>query len=162
MIGVSMRVTPNVIHPRASELESKISCVIKLTAAFDDFVAEDAASDNVSFTGALPDGLIDLERKADAMLTRATISIVAMILLREERRHRVSMGVVQLDPVEACFASARRGFRKYSRKHSRQLANVLRPQVGHALASAVAQIAELSRTQSFVELVIRTAQEPIA
>ena len=96
------------------------------------------------------------------MLTRSAVAVLAVILLREERRHRVGMGVVQLDTVEACFAGACRRFRKDSRKHSRQLANVLQVHVVHALASAVAQVVELARAQGLVELVIRTTQKAVA
>ena len=88
---------------------------------------------------------VDLERQAQPVLARAAVAVGAGVPPREERRHRVGVGVVQLDAVEARAPRPRRGRGEQPGQHPRQLGDVRQVDVGHPLPVSVGQRLELAR-----------------
>src|SRR5690606_2706571 len=73
----------------------------------DALVADEADAHHEVVSYALADAADNAKRQAETVRERAAVGVLARVQAREERRERVRVRHVELDPVEAAFARAR-------------------------------------------------------
>ena len=81
--------------------------------------------------------------------------LVAGVGRRQERGHRVGVGVVQLDAVEAGLLGAQGGCGKEFGQHLRQIANLRQVHIRHPFAVAITQRFPFARRQDVLELLVQ-------
>ena len=123
--------------PARANSTREVRGVVDRAAALDALVAEEPAAEH-EVARRRARARRDRPRAAGARGLRASRRSrrSRVFSRREERRHRVGVGVVQLDAVEAGLLRARRRGGEQAGQHLRQLADVRQVHVGDALARA--------------------------
>ena len=114
------------VHAGGGEAAGVVDGILDARAARDDLVTEETAADGSSprrLHDARPSKTSSGRRRRASR--RAAVAVVTIIQAREEARHGVGVGVVQLDAVEAGLAGAARGGGEETRQGLRQVAYVL-------------------------------------
>ncbi len=139
-----------IIHPSLGEPRPKIFSVLHLAAAGYAIPRQVPAADHKISRNGGTDGVVHLERQANPVLSRASVSIVSIVQCRQKRRHRVGVGVVQLDAVESRRFRAGCGRAEDAGKLLGQLPNVRLMCVRDALAVPESKRFELPFRQHVV------------
>ena len=140
------------VHARLREPDPERDGVRHVAAVLDRLVGEVAAAHAEVGAHRLPHPREDLQRQPCPLLHPAAVAVVPRVSPREERRHRVRVGVVQLDAVEARLSGPTRRRGEQVGQHLRQVTNVGQVRVGHPLALAVAQRLELAGGEHLLAL----------
>ena len=147
------------VHAGASELDREVRGILHRAAALDALLGEEPAAQRIVGADRLARGAVDLQRQAHAGFARAAITVGAVVGRRQERRHRVGVGVVQLHPVEAGALRPQRCGGEQLRQHLRKVADMRQVHVGDALAQAVVERLQLARRQHLSQLGMRQTGE---
>jgi hypothetical protein len=75
--------------------------ILHAGATLDALVGKEAAAHGHVAGHRRAHGPVDLQRQTHPVLAQAAVAVGARVDRRQERGHRVRMGVVQFDPVEA-------------------------------------------------------------
>ena len=127
------------VHAGGGELCGEPGGFVHSGASIDDFVTEHPAADGRMDTHALANGLEDFEGEAHAPLLRGSVPVVAGVEGGEKARHRVGVGEVELDPVEAGLDGTLRRVGEEAGQGLRQILDVGEVRVVDAFALAVLQ-----------------------
>src|SRR5262249_48723828 len=102
------------------------------------------------------------ERKSHSVGYDAPILVLTRVGSRQERCHRIRVGEVQLNTVEASLAGAQRRPRKQRWQLLREVANVVQMCISHTLARAELERIELAGLDHLRRLLWRQRQQPLA
>src|SRR5204863_5708576 len=88
------------IESRSSKLASVVDRVFDATAALDHLISQKPHTDHVIVTDTISHLSIDFERQAHTILSRASVSVCAIILRAQKPGHCVSVCVVKLNSIK--------------------------------------------------------------
>ena len=143
------------IHAGAGEFGSVITGILDLGAPCYAVFGKEAAADRVVRANLLADPREDLQRQTHPCLAVAAVTICAVVGGRQERGHRVGMGVVQLDAVDAGFPGPAGGLREQLGQGLGQAGDVREMGVGDTFPLAHAQGIELAVGKNVCEGLLR-------
>jgi hypothetical protein len=109
VLELAARAERDVVDPRARQTDGDRHGVDDRVTVADALLAEEAHADREVRPHALADPLDHAHRQAQAVLEGSAVGVPSRVEPRQERRQRVRVRHVQLDPVEAALASAHRG-----------------------------------------------------
>src|SRR6185436_17425622 len=135
------------VKARPRKLNAKIDRIVDVIATGNYFVSQVACAHDIVTSNRFANGLINLQRQAQAIFSRSAITVVAIVERTEKASHRVGMRVMKFDTVKACLASAPSSLGKNVWQHLRQIAHVRQMHVSDVLAITKSKRLQFTRVK---------------